>query len=287
MHEHGRTQLATIGSTAGRLLGGIALASLLALSACGSDSGDDGAKGSGSSTTKPSATSTTAARGGSALDGQTFTSTSVDGFDLQPGTEIRLSFDGSNLAAHAGCNSMRGPYAFEGGELRWTGEPAATMMACQPELMDQDTWLAGLLTGGVEVEQAEGTLTLTADGVRIELVAEADATVVGTTWTLDGIVEGDAVSSLPAGVEPPTLEIAEDGTATVFAGCNRGGTKVEITDTTLVFEPLGLTMMACEGDAAAVEASVIAVLDGSVDLAVDGESLTLGKGAKGLVFRAS
>ena len=89
---------------------------------------------------------------------------------------------------------------------------------------------------------------------------------------------------MPAGVEPPTLEIADDGTVTLFAGCNRGGGTVVITDTTMTFEPLVLTMMACEGEAGTVEATVVAVLDGSVDVAIEGDTLTITNGDRGLVY---
>ena len=54
---------------------------------------------------------------------------------------------------------------------------------------------------------------------------------------------------------------------------------------TLEFEPMGLTRMMCEPDRAALEAAVVAVLEGRVDATTwDGELLTLQKGEHGLVF---
>ena len=79
-------------------------------------------------------------------------------------------------------------------------------------------------------------------------------------WTLDGIIDAQAVSSVPADVEPPTLQIGEDGTSSVFTGCNRGGAGVEINGSILSFGPMRLTKMACPGAAQGVEATVLAVL---------------------------
>ena len=59
-----------------------------------------------------------------------------------------------------------------------------------------------------------------------------------------------------------------------------------IGEDTLELEPLRLTMMACEGEAGTVEAAVLAVLDGTVEVAIDGKVLTLTKGDNALGFRA-
>jgi heat shock protein HslJ len=284
-----------------RVLWSVTVLAALALLAAGcGDDGDEGAgdTGGGGSTTAPSDAADTAGPGGDdPLAGRTFLATQVTGHDLVPGSELRLTFDGDLLVVAAGCNSMRSGYAFDGGRLAWTGNPAATMMACEPELMAQDEWMAGLLTAGVEAEVAGDDLVLTSGDVRIELVAEpaggaadgaagSSPSLYGTTWTLTSIIDGEGASSVPAGVEPPTLVFAEDGSVGLFTGCNSGSTSVEITDTTAVFAPPVTTLIGCDGDAGVVEAAVLAVVDGQVDLVVDGDQLTLGKGEDGLAFTA-
>ena len=109
---------------------------------------------------------------------------------------------------------------------------------------------------------------------------------MGTTWTLDSIVDGDSASSVPSGVEPPTLEISDAGEASVFTGCNRGGASVEISDASLTFGPLRLTRMACGGDATAVEATVSSIIDGKVDYSINGDVLTVSKDAQAREYRA-
>src|SRR5262245_43686977 len=98
----------------------------------------------------------------SVLVGRSFLSTAIAGRALVPNSQVRLAFQGDNLGAHAGCNSMSGSYTITDGVLR-IGQMAMTEMACDRPLMDQDTWLAGFLDGAAL--SLEGTtLTLENDG---------------------------------------------------------------------------------------------------------------------------
>lgn len=279
-----------------RVIGAAVLVAGLVLAGCGDDSGDDvssdgstttAAADGPASSTSDGGTGTATAPTAADLEGRTFLSTSVEGHDLVADTVLRLSFEGDRLAAHAGCNTMTGTYGVDDGTLAWTGTPAATMMGCEDDLMAQDTWVAEVLTAGLAAELADGTLTLSGDGILIELAEETDAPVTGTTWTLDTLIANEAASSLPAEVDPPTLQIADDGTVTLFTGCNTGGGTAVVGEDTLELDPLRLTMMACEGEAGRVEAAVLAVLEGTVEVDIDGQVLILTKGGSALGFRAS
>lgn len=278
-----------------RLIGPLAVAALLVVAAgCGSD-GSDGSSSPGATTTTPAsgATEPAAALTTDALDGRTFVSQEVEGRDLVKGSTLSLSFDGSNLAANAGCNTMTGAYALKDDRIRWTDTPAATMMACEQDLMVQDQQIVQLLKGGMEASLDGDELVLTSGTITITLLdkaaAQPDQPLVGTTWKLESTTDGDTVGSVPTDVETPTLAIDDAGKASVFTGCNRGGGGVTVSDDgrTATFEPLALTRMACPGGGSEVEAAVMAVLDGEVQVVIDGDSLTLTKGAKALGYRAS
>jgi heat shock protein HslJ len=153
--------------------------------------------------------------------------------------------------------------------------------------MQQDQWLAQFL-GDVTFTLAGDTLSLTNGDVRLTLtdkeVVTPDQSLEGRSWILDGIVSGDAVSSVPVGVTA-ALKV-EGGQAEVNAGCNMGGGSVAVTPDTLTFGPIATTKIACEAAAMSVEAAVLAVLSGPVSYSIDADVLTIDAGGAGLIFRA-
>lgn len=221
------------------------------------------------------------------LDGRTFLSTAITGAQLVPDTQVRLSFTDGQLGANAGCNHLGGPYSIEGNQIV-TGQMSTTEMGCDQPLMLQDQWLAAFLSG-VSFALDGDTLTLTKNGVSLTLqdkeVVTPDLSLEGRKWVLDGIVSGEAVSSVPVGV---SASITIDGNeAQVEAGCNGGGGTVEVTADTLTFGPIATTKMACDAGAMAVETAVLAVLSGPVAYSIDADILTLESGDAGLMFRAA
>jgi heat shock protein HslJ len=262
--------------------GGILLLLTVALlvAACGS-SGSSSPSGSGSSGSAPTAAD---------LDGHTFTSTAVDGHDLVAGSSVRLTFEHGSMSANAGCNTMSSSYDVSDGTLAWTGHPMATMMGCSEDLMKQDTWLSGFLEQGAAATLDGDDLTLSGGDVTMHLQrkqAEPASALMGRTWTVTELVSGSSVSSVPSGVEAPTLEIADDGSTHVFTGCNRGNTTVTADGATATFSPVATTKMACPPPASEVEQAVLRVLDGQVDVTVDGTTATLTNGEHGLVLTSS
>lgn len=229
------------------------------------------------------------------LDGRTFLSTSVTPNDLVPGSQIRLSFDDGSLTAQAGCNSMGARVRVDGGRLVVTEPMFMTEMACDEPLMAQDEWLAELLGSGPELTSDADTLTLrAADGTVIELadreVADPDRPLTGTTWRLDGIIQGTGgdgtVSSVPDGVTS-TLLITDDGQVWVNAGCNSAGGKVEVSDEVLQLGQIAMTRIGCTGDRMRVEAAVLVVAhEGDVSYTIEASTLTLLRGNHGLIYRA-
>ncbi len=222
------------------------------------------------------------------LDGRIYLSTTIDGADLVPGTRIRLSFVDGNLSANAGCNTIGGAYSIEGNRLTTT-QLSMTEMGCDEPRARQDEWLARSLSGGITIALDGDTLTLTDGTITVTLldeeVATPDQPLEGTNWVLDGIVSGDAVSSVPAGVTA-SIRIA-NGRLDLKAGCNQGGGTVEVTPEQLTFGPMMLTKMACEAGPMAVESAVVSVLSGQVTYTVDAGVLTLDTGDAGLIFRAA
>ena len=198
--------------------------------------------------------------------------------DLVTGSRIRLTFDDSRISANAGCNTMSGAAAWANGTLVLGGALASTEMGCKPDLMDQDSWLADVLGSEPTLDLSGDTLTLTSDTTVITLtdeeVAVPDASLTGTLWQLDTIIDGDAAGSVPAGVVA-NITFAEDGSLHANLGCNIGnGTYTDEGDV-LQIGPLATTRKACEPAASDVETAMLKVLDGEVGYQIDGKQLTL------------
>ena len=130
-------------------------------------SSDDSSEASDESATSASGSAVTV----DDLEGTTYVSTSVTGYDLVEGSTINLSFEGPRMQLSAGCNIISAAYDVTDGTLAWTGEPAATMMACPDDLQAQDQWLIELFQDGVTATSDGSTLTLANDDVTIELAS--------------------------------------------------------------------------------------------------------------------
>jgi heat shock protein HslJ len=228
------------------------------------------------------------------LDGRQFVSITVEkNGTLQPlvsGTKIRLTFSGGSIGASAGCNSMSGDYSITGDKLV-VGELATTEMGCPADLQAQDVWLAGLLAAHPQFALQGSNLVLSSDGTVVTLldreVAEPDQPLVGITWGLTTIIDGDIASSVPAGVSA-TILFTADGKVQFDSGCNAGGGNYTVDGDSLHFAQIVATTMACPDPRGSVETAVRAVLDGDpIKFSIDGTTLTLQVGDKSLQYDAA
>jgi heat shock protein HslJ len=226
-----------------------------------------------------------------ALDGTEWLSIGVteEGADrpLVDGTRIRLLFDDGQLSASAACNSYGGAYELVDERLVVAGG-GMTEIGCDDERHAQDEWLFGFLEAQPLVAREGDKLTLASNGTVIALedreVAEPDLPLTGTTWTVDSIISGDAVSSVPAGATA-TLVFTDDGRIEVDNGCNIGGGVFEVVDGSIRVDALTTTLRACDAPGAQLESAVMGVLNaGEVDVSIEAGSLTLTAGDQGLVL---
>ncbi|RJS44921.1 META domain-containing protein [Nocardioides cavernaquae] len=217
------------------------------------------------------------------------TAVTVDGADhaLVEGSEARLSFDDGKLGITAGCNHLFGDYSLAGDRLT-AGAIGGTEMGCPEPLMAQDTWLAKLFSGDVTI--GRDPLTLTAGDTVLTLTPRADVhpdtTLLGTAWALDGLIEGDSVSSIPAG--PPVVLTLSKRSASVTGLCNGFGADVTLTGDEITWTPGMRTLIACADPARQqLDTTVSGILAGATSYTIEEATLTLTNGKQGLTFRAS
>ena len=182
---------------------------------------------------------------------------------------------------------MGGTYTIAGGRLTTT-QMMTTEMGCEQPRMQQDQWLAALLSGST-ISLAGDTLTLDDGTIQLTLqdreVADPDRPIEGTNWILDGIRTGDAVSSVPAGVTA-SIRIA-DGQIAVNDGCNVGSGTVTVAADTLTFGPLMMSKRPCQVGTAAWNRRSRRSSTGTVHYAIEADVLTIDAGASGLTYRAA
>ena len=229
------------------------------------------------------------------LVGRIFLSTgvTVDGapFALADGTRIRLVFDNGTLSASGGCNIIGGDLDIDGDVLHFSGA-SMTEMGCEPARMAQDDWLVTFLTSnpsyvldGFDLKLTSGTTVIT---LLDREIAEPDQPLTNLTWVLASFINGDAVSSVPAGVSSQ-FTFADDGTFSANFGCNSGGGSYAVDGDTITFSDVVTTKMACGGAGGQVEAAVLTVIgsEDPITFAIDAGSLTLMTGSIGLQLSAA
>jgi heat shock protein HslJ len=237
--------------------------------------------------------------GGSAAGGQiwgrTFLSSTVTHRDeirpLVAGTRIRLRFDDGAVQADAGCNHLAGRASQEGGQLA-VSDLGGTAMGCDAALTRQDAWLAGFLSGRPSWRLDGDTLVLRAGDTEIVLVdsrvAEPDRALIGTRWSIESVIDGQAASSVPAGTNARlTFQVGDRVTG--WTGCNTfSGTATRPSDDTIVFSRIVSSRRACPTEAGRhTESAVLAVLAGRVQVTIQGDRLTLTHpNGQGLSLRA-
>lgn len=210
---------------------------------------------------------------------------------LVDGTRISLTFDDGTIGASLGCNSMGGDASVRDGVLVLDGGLATTEMGCEPALMDQDAWFGALLGSSPTVAVAGDELTLTSGGTVVVLrersVVDPDRPLVGTEWTVDGFLDGDAAMSMAPPAAPASLRFdAETSMLTGSDGCNELTVPFEIDGDRLDFGDLVTTDVACPGNEEYAE-RVAAALTGTVTYTIESRSLTLlAQDGRGATLRA-
>ena len=221
---------------------------------------------------------------------------------LVEGTTIRLRLEAGGLSASAGCNTIGGDYTVDDGVLR-VSATSMTEMGCDPPRHGQDEWLAGFLSAEPTIERTDDGVVLQTEAVTVTLVDESvvdpDRELTGTTWVVDGYIDGagpdGSTSSAPGDTARIVLE--DNGFVTGHDGCNGfgyggeanaepiSGLRYEVAGDQITFSGSAVTTdMACPG----IDTERLwAVLSGTVTWSIDGSRLTLvADDGRGVTFHA-
>ncbi|WP_405797415.1 META domain-containing protein [Streptomyces sp. NBC_01506] len=252
----------------------LAALALLTLAGCGTESGrgSDGAAEAGD-----------AVRTDLPLTDVTWSidSLSVDGKTTEAPAAASIEIESSGKArASSGCNSMGGHVTVDGDTIT-VGEKDTTLIGCPDEIRAFESALGDAFSGKLKAKIEDKKLTLTgAGGDSIVMTAEEVPPLVGTEWTVTGLVTGRTTSSLPKDAQgesgKATLTFAKDGTVSGSLGCNSFSATAKTTaDSTITFGPLRSTKKLCPEPAMSVERKLMKALEGQTTYEVHHRSLTI------------
>ncbi|MCH0542138.1 META domain-containing protein [Streptomyces sp. MUM 203J] len=206
-------------------------------------------------------------------------------------TDAHVRFTRSRAEGFLGCNRFGADAGLRGDRIT-LGEPSMTERACAGAVQRFEDLLSSLLTGGplrAELDGSRLTLT-TVDGDTVALSERPAAALLGTTWTVDGLLTGGGASTLPVGTDGPArLTLGPDGSAHGGLGCNTFTAAVTVRPDTLTFGPVATTRKLCDRPGGELEEHLLAVLRGGpLTYRVGNDTLTVTAGdGTGFTARAA
>jgi heat shock protein HslJ len=209
---------------------------------------------------------------------------------LVPASQLRLTFTSDGISTSAGCNTMSAAATLDNGTLVLDGPMSSTAMGCAPSLMRQEQWWAGLLSGQPHVDVTAHMLVVSDGTTTVTLTNENDAvpdrSLTGTRWLVDGLVDGDSVSSIPAGGRPVTWFGPTD---VRLVACNhfRASYHADASSLTVSGWHLVGTPKPCPSSSAAMDDAIMRVLSGHAVYLIDGDQLTITNQMHALTLRAA
>ena len=225
------------------------------------------------------ASTTSSQGGGGDLTGEVWELSLLNDKELLPATSISVQFtEGENLGGSSGCNRYSGTYTVSGNSLQLSSPLASTMMACRPEIMDQES---AYLKALVEVKTYSVTsdqLTLYDSSNKGTLVYKAQSQDLSdTSWDVIAYNNGkQAVTSVLLG-STITANFGADGTVSGNSGCNKYNGTYKATGDQIKIGALASTRMACANPAGIMEqeALYLAALETASTYKVEGTSVEL------------
>jgi heat shock protein HslJ len=241
--------------------------------------------GAGSSATpQPSAAATPDVVGAWVLAQGTHDGVAID---VPDGWRVTLNFSDDGEVGGQACNHYGGTYELEGGRISFAAM-SMTEMACEEPMMTVEAAYHAALAAIREVDREGDRLTLSGDATELVfdlLPPVPDAALQGTEWTLDSLIQGEAVSSVQA---EPSLTLNADGTLAGSTGCREFSGEYVVSGDEVQVTSLATTDQACAAELESQDAFVLEVLEGGFTVAIDGDALTLGKAdGTGLGYRAA
>ena len=209
-----------------------------------------------------------------------------DPFPLVDGFRITMNVEpDGTLGGTAACNGYGGNYVADGEDLI-VNEIGATAMGCRADVMESEQAFMSFLQTPLEYEQMDGELVLRSDLGELRF-AEVDPVpteeLIGTTWVLTALIEGDTVETATGDA---ALVLTEDGRIEGSTGCRQLSGEYVVNADQVLFTTFAATGQ-CPSELSDQDGRVVTVLADGFTVDIEGDRLTVtSSGGEGLTYRA-
>ncbi|MCB0131275.1 MAG: META domain-containing protein, partial [Caldilineaceae bacterium] len=193
-------------------------------------------------------------------------------------TTVTARFEADQVTGNNSCNTYFAPYTLDGTNLT-IDAGGSTMMACIPEVMEQEqSYMAALSAVGSYLIVGDELRLLNQDG-RESLIytPQESGGLTGTTWSATFVNNGkEAVVSLAQGTEITAI-FGEDGTLSGSAGCNNYSSSYTVDGDAIAIGPSASTRMMCAEPEGVMdqETSYLMALENAATYRLKGDRLEL------------
>lgn len=206
---------------------------------------------------------------------------------LPPGHPITLTIDADKAGGSAACNIYGGTVKIDGDAIQLSAMSMTEMACLDDKAMNAEAEYMAALAAVTRWAREGDKLTLSGDDIVLTFGLRPpvpDAEVVGTTWVLDTLLQGDAASTV---LGEATLVLAADGTFIGSTGCRELTGNYEISGDAIDFSDVTATGD-CTRELRGQDGLVVDVVEGGVKATVDGTTLTLiGNDRQGLGYHVA
>ena len=206
---------------------------------------------------------------------------------LVAGSRVTLKVDGTQVGGSAACNTYGGTIQVNGSTVAINALSMTEMACLDDRLMTLEAAYLAALPRATSVARSGNSLLLTGPQLelRFTLVPPvANANLAGTTWILDSLITGEAVSSTVG--ERVTLQLGADGRLAASTGCRDVTGSYTITEGQVLVTLDPYDTIGCAAEVGAQDAHILGVLSGGFGITIDADRLTLMAGDEGIGYRA-
>jgi heat shock protein HslJ len=200
---------------------------------------------------------------------------------------ITLVIDAEKAGGHAACNIYGGEVTISGGSIHLAAMSMTEMACLDDRAMDAEAAYMSALAAVTKWSRDGDRLVLSGDGVQLTFAVQPpvpDAKLIGTTWVLDTLMQGDAASTI---LGEATLTFAADGTFRGSTGCHELTGSYQASGDSIDFSNVTQSGN-CSDQLQGQDALAVDVLGGHVSATIDGPILTLlAQGQQGLGYHAA